>query len=152
MCRGTLFYDICGCGQWSLNSILFWNKGVIYSSGVEMLLDKHLGKLAWRQYIYLLDIYISPIWSKCWTPCFKQQRRSCTNRYVQPRGLFNELVRYQPVCSAWNCHMQLNNLWFYSSCQLGELHHQSPFFEVQKLCQSSRKHHIMILQQQQQKD
>jgi hypothetical protein len=35
--KGT-FYDVCGCGQWSLNTILFKIKGVVYTFGVEMLL------------------------------------------------------------------------------------------------------------------
>jgi hypothetical protein len=31
------FYDVCGWGQLSLTTILFLNKGVVYSFGVEML-------------------------------------------------------------------------------------------------------------------
>jgi hypothetical protein len=31
------FYDVCGWGLWSLNTILFYLKGVVYSFGVEML-------------------------------------------------------------------------------------------------------------------
>jgi hypothetical protein len=33
----NLCNDVCGWGQQSLNSILFYNKGVVYSLGVEML-------------------------------------------------------------------------------------------------------------------
>jgi hypothetical protein len=36
--KGLVFYDICGCGQWSLNTILF-----VYNFGVEMILHSVKG-------------------------------------------------------------------------------------------------------------